>query len=200
MRSKIKLNKLKFELLTDKVKYLNLKLWCNNKSWQQQQKQHALYPHALYPNSLYRAERFRLGFSVPSIIWVGVELMQITMQRTRPAWPSKTKLRMTPDCSRTAKDIAMMSRLFVEGSGKTLLYSCENKKDRKNLRKKLVRNKQLKVDRNALITSKHVFSKRSATVIDGTEKPKIPFWSMENVQRDAMNLAIRYRLGCFITL
>ena len=39
MRPKIKLNKLKFELLTDKIKYLNLKLWFNNKRWQQQQKQ-----------------------------------------------------------------------------------------------------------------------------------------------------------------
>ena len=28
--------------------------------------------------------------------------MLITMQRTRPAWPAKTKLRMTVDCSRIA--------------------------------------------------------------------------------------------------
>ena len=25
-------------------------------------------------------------------MWVGVELMQITMQRTRPAWPAKNKI------------------------------------------------------------------------------------------------------------
>ena len=56
-----------------------------------------------------------MGFSVPSIILVGAELMQITMQSTRPAWPAKTKLRMTPDCSRIAKEIAMMSGLFVKG-------------------------------------------------------------------------------------
>ena len=31
-----------------------------------------------------------------------------------------------------------------------------------------------KVDRNAPITSKDVFPKRSAKMIDGTEKPKIP--------------------------
>ena len=31
-----------------------------------------------------------------------------------------------------------------------------------------------KVDRNAPITSKHVFPKRSAKMIDGTERPKIP--------------------------
>ena len=31
-----------------------------------------------------------------------------------------------------------------------------------------------KVDRNAPITSKHVFPKRSTKMIDGTEKPKIP--------------------------
>ena len=34
--------------------------------------------------------------------------MQITMQSTRLAWPAKTKLRMTPDCSRIAKEIAMI--------------------------------------------------------------------------------------------
>ena len=41
--------------------------------------------------------------------------MQITMQSTRLAWPAKTKLRMTLDCSRIAKEIAMISGLFVEG-------------------------------------------------------------------------------------
>ena len=39
--------------------------------------------------------------------------MQITMQRTRLSWPAKTKLRMTPDCSRIAKETAMMSGLEV---------------------------------------------------------------------------------------
>ena len=34
--------------------------------------------------------------------------------------------------------------------------------------------KQNKVDRNEQITSKDVFPKRSAKMIDGTEKPKIP--------------------------
>ena len=48
--------------------------------------------------------------------------MQIT---TRPAWPTKTKLRMTLDCSRIAKEIMMMSGRFVEGRRQTLLYSCK---------------------------------------------------------------------------
>ena len=51
--------------------------------------------------------------------------MQFTMQRTRPAWPAKTKLRMTLDCSRIAKKNVMMSGLFVEGGRQTLLYSCK---------------------------------------------------------------------------
>ena len=51
------------------------------------------------------------------------ELMLITMQRTRPAWPAKTKLRMTLDCSRIAKEIVMMSGIFVEGRRQILLYS-----------------------------------------------------------------------------
>ena len=48
--------------------------------------------------------------------------MQITMQRTRSAWPAKTKLRMTLDCSRKAKEIAMTNGIFVEGRRQTLLY------------------------------------------------------------------------------
>ena len=48
-----------------------------------------------------------------------------TMQRTRSAWPAKTKLRMTLDYSRIAKEIAMMSGVFIEGRRQTLLYSCK---------------------------------------------------------------------------
>ena len=71
----------------------------------------------LQPNSLYCPVRLQTSnrLSVPSIIWAWVGLMQITMQRARPAWPAKTKLRMTVDCSRIAKEIAMMSGIFVEG-------------------------------------------------------------------------------------
>ena len=68
-----------------------------------------------------------------------------------------------------------------------ILARDKNKKDHKKLRRELVnhcpkqgdhKQKTLKhrnkVDRNAPITSKHVFPKRSAKMIDGTEKPKIP--------------------------
>ena len=63
--------------------------------------------------------------------------MQITRQRTRPAWPAKTKLRMTLNCSRIAKEIAMMSEIFDEGRRQTLLILArdKNKKDHKKLRK-----------------------------------------------------------------
>ena len=54
--------------------------------------------------------------------------MQITMQRTRPAWLEKTKLRMTLDCSRIAKG---MSGLFFKGSRQTLLYSLQETTIRK---------------------------------------------------------------------
>ena len=55
----------------------------------------------------------------------GVELMQITMQHTRSAWPAKTKLRMTLNCSRIGKEIVIMSGIFVEGRRQTLFYSCK---------------------------------------------------------------------------
>ena len=43
-----------------------------------------------------RVCKLPMGFSVPSIIFEwGVELMQITKQHTRSAWPTKKKLRMT---------------------------------------------------------------------------------------------------------
>ena len=51
--------------------------------------------------------------------------MQITMPRARPAWPAKTKLSMTLDCSRIAKEIAIMSGIFVEGRRQASLYSCK---------------------------------------------------------------------------
>ena len=59
------------------------------------------------------------------------------MQRTRPAWLEKTKLRMTLDCSRIAKG---MSGLFSRGVGRHcfILARDKNKKDQKNLRGKLV--------------------------------------------------------------
>ena len=44
----------------------------------------------------------------------GAELMLITMRSTRLAGPAKTKLRMTLDCLRIAKEMAMMRGLFVE--------------------------------------------------------------------------------------
>lgn len=55
----------------------------------------------LLPNSLYRAVGFAnfeviWGFSVPSILWVGAGLMNVTMfVHAHPAWPTKIKLRMT---------------------------------------------------------------------------------------------------------
>ena len=65
--------------------------------------------------------------------------MQITMQPTRPAWPAKTKLRMTLKCSRIAKEIAMMSGIFVEGGRNCfILARHKNKEDHKKLRRELV--------------------------------------------------------------
>ena len=51
---------------------------------------------------------------------MGPELRYI---RTLPAWPATTKLWMTLDCSRIAKETAMVSGIFVQGTWQTLLYS-----------------------------------------------------------------------------
>jgi len=72
-------------------------------------------------SSLFTRERTRKLYLIAK--FVVSELMLITMQRTRPAWPAKTKLRMTLDCSRIAEEIVMMSGIFVEGRRQTLLYS-----------------------------------------------------------------------------
>ena len=126
-----------------------------------------------------------MGFSVPSIICVGAELMQIAMQRARPAWPAKTKLRMNQDCSRKAKEIAMMSGIFCrEQEADIALFLQETRiiKIRKIFEENcsiIARNRAItcneplnteinRVDRNASITSKHVFPKRSVKMIDGT--------------------------------
>ena len=53
-------------------------------------------------------------------------LMQITLQRTRPAtYTSKTKLRMTLDWLRIENEIPMVCGIFVEGRRQTLLYFCK---------------------------------------------------------------------------
>lgn len=44
--------------------------------------------------------------------------MQITMQRDHTAWPAKTKLRMTLDCSGIAKNLACSRRLDLGDSAK----------------------------------------------------------------------------------
>ena len=57
--------------------------------------------------------------------------MQITMQRTRPAWPAKTKLRVTLKCSRIAKEIAIMSGIIVEGEGADIALFLQETRIRK---------------------------------------------------------------------
>ena len=87
--------------------------------------------------------------SVPSIIWVGAGLMQITMQRTRPAWPAKKKLR-TQDCLRIAKEIAMMNGIFVESRSRHALFLQETRT--RKIRKIFEENYSI-ISRNRAITS-----------------------------------------------
>ena len=100
--------------------FLNNLLWCYT---------FFLLPEFLRLNSLYRAAHLQTsnGFfcSINHLSEGGVNANH-DPQRTRPAWPAKTKLRMTLDCSRIAKEMAMMSRLFVEGRRQTLLCSCKS--------------------------------------------------------------------------
>ena len=62
------------------------------------------------------------------------------MHRTCPAWPAKTKLRMTLNWSRIEKEITMMSGILARaGSRRCFIPSRgKNKKDHKKLRRKLV--------------------------------------------------------------
>ena len=159
----------------------------------------------LQPNSLYRATRFAnferiFGFPAPSIIWVGAGLMQITTQLARPGSQAKSKLRMTLECSRTAKEIAMVSGIFVLRRSQTSLYNLASgvdirKKDQKNRRIKLVescpkqddhkgetlkhRNKQTGSKSTDHKSQTRTFGTRSrkhlfSEMIEGTEKLLIP--------------------------
>ena len=58
-----------------------------------------------------------------SFEWGGVNANHKATHSLR-AWLAKTKLRMTLDCSRTAKEIAMMNGIFVEGRS-CLLYTSD---------------------------------------------------------------------------
>ena len=61
--------------------------------------------------------------------------MQVTMQRVLPAW-----LRMTLDCSRIAKEIAMVSGFLSKERGRRCFIraSDKNKKEQKNLGSNLI--------------------------------------------------------------
>ena len=73
-------------------------------------------------------------------IWGWLQVMQITIQRTCPAWPAKTKLWMTLDCSRIVKEITMVSETSVEGGRHCfILASDKNKKDQKKSSKQTSR-------------------------------------------------------------
>ena len=109
--------------------------------------------------------------------------MQITTQRARPAWTAKTKPRKTQDCSRIAKEIAMMSGIFVKGRRQTLLYYCkrQEKERSENFQRKLVvycpkqghhkqRAEKHRDKQSGSNSSEHVFPKRSAKMIDWTGK------------------------------
>ena len=73
-------------------------------------------------------------------IWGWLQVMQITIQRTRPAWPAKTKLWMTLDCSRIVKEITMVGETSVEqGRHCFILASDKNKKDQKKSSKQTSR-------------------------------------------------------------
>ena len=117
-------------------------------------------------------------------------------------WPSldcKKNLRMTVDGSRIAKEMPMMSGLFV-----TLLSRArdKNKNYQNNLPRKVAdycpkqgdhKQRTLKHrNKNAPITSKYVFPKRSSPLRWLTEQTNPKFlWSLHKAQRDTTNLAIR---------
>ena len=69
--------------------------------------------------------------------------MQITIQCAPPAWPAKTKLRMSLDCSIIAKEIAMVSGDLLREGARPLCHILARgvdilKKDQENLQSKLV--------------------------------------------------------------
>ena len=52
--------------------------------------------------------------------------MQITIHTHSPRLArKKIKLRMTLDCSRRAKETALVSEIIVKGTRPTILYSCK---------------------------------------------------------------------------
>ena len=151
-----------------------------------------LLPEFLWPNSLYRAARLQTsnGFfcSINHLSGGGVNA-----NHDLPSLAHKNKTendsRLLKNregnrddewtfCRRQEADIA----LFLQ-------ETCKNKKHQKNLWRKLVdncpkegnhkqrtlKNRNKQSGSKWSITSKHVFPKRTATMNDRTEKPKIPF-------------------------
>ena len=81
---------------------------------------------ALQPNSLYCATRLQTldGFfcSINHLSGGGVNANDKAM--CSPSLTCKNKTENDSNCSRIAKEISMMSVIFVEDRRQTLLYSC----------------------------------------------------------------------------
>ena len=140
-----------------------------------------------------RVCKLRMGFSVLSIIWVGGGVNANHNATHSLSLARKNKTENDPKLLKNRegnRDHAQVEFLLRAGGRHCfILAKGKNKKDHKKLRRKLVDHrpkqcetgwsqagnletqKQNKVDRNAPITSKHVFPKRFAKMIDGTEKP-----------------------------
>ena len=114
--------------------------------------------------------------------------------------PAKAKLRMTLDCSRIAKKIAMMSGFLSRARDK-------NKNDQKNLWRKLVdycpKTTNLKTQKQTKWIEMHqsqvkmCFLRGPLRWLTEQKNPKFP-WSLQNVQRDTTNLAIKSKFNLIL--
>ena len=85
--------------------------------------------------------KVEMGFSVSSIIWVGVGLMQLAMQHVRPAWHAKTKLRKTVTAQEYRRKLRWWVLFLLRAGGRHCFIFAigdKNKKDPKELWRTLV--------------------------------------------------------------
>lgn len=153
--------------------------------------------------------------------------MQIPIQRTRPAWPAIDKTENDSRLLKNSEGNRDGEWIFLSkeaGRGCFIFASDKNKKDQKNLRRKLnssiiVRNRTIskqrilkqetnKTDRNPPITiqktmnfwtraRKHCFLRGPLRWLTEQENPKF-LRSLQNAHRDTTNFAITLRAQLYL--
>ena len=161
-----------------------------------------------------RVCKLRMGFSVPSIIWVGAELCKSQCNALAQLGPQKQNWEWLYSAQEKRRKWRWWVNFLSRAGGRHcfILAKDKNEKDQKNLRRKLV-----DYCPNRAITSNKPWNTETETTWIETHQSQVNMcflrgplrwlteqknpkflWSLQNAQRDTTNLAID-RCHCHAT-